>query len=158
MGQTSMEEIGKWMPLSKMESATEQVYIERVSKSMDVKMKNYKLVLIPYMGERNEEVEHYYPELVALCPVTFLPDLNQVYIRYIPDKHIPELKSLKYYLMDYIKLPISHEHLASKILQQIREQVLPKKIAVLLKVNVRGGIYTQCWAGDKELFERELGL
>jgi len=158
MVECTMEEISKWEPLAKMESADEKTYEYRIKSAMDVKMQHYKLTPIQFHGEKDEVVEHFYPELVGLCPVTFLPDVYQVHIRYIPDKYIPELKTLKYYLMDYIKLPISHEHVAAKILKQVREQINPKKIAVLLKTNVRGGIYTNCLAGNKELFDGDNGV
>ena len=38
------------------------------------------------------------PEFTSVCPKTGLPDFGTVTIRYMPDKHCLELKSLKEYL------------------------------------------------------------
>jgi len=146
---TLYEEITtKWIPLSKMESASEEIYRERIEKAYQVELPNSKLTLVPYIGSE-EIVEYNYDELVGLCPVTFLPDLYKLYIRFVPDKYIPELKSLKYYYMDFLKIPISHEHLANKIYKEFKNQIKPKKIYLYMKTNIRGGIETNIEIGDK---------
>ena len=57
-------------------------------------------------------------------------------------KKIPELKSLKFYYMDFKDLPISHEHLCDKIHNELKNSLNPKSIKTTLKTTVRGGIYT----------------
>jgi len=79
-------------------------------------------------------------ELGGLCPMTALPDGYVLTIKYIPNKVIPELKSLKIYLLSYRLLPIFHENLASKIFNDFNNIVKPKKLELVLDVNVRGGI------------------
>ncbi len=37
------------------------------------------------------------PEFTCICPKTGLPDLATIVIKYVPDRHCIELKSLKYY-------------------------------------------------------------
>lgn len=138
---TTLEDIKKWIPLAKMESAGEEEYQKRIRGAMEVELPHENLVLIPYIG-KPEVVEYATDELIGLCPVTFLPDIYTVKIRFIPDKHVPELKSLKYYFLDYAQLPISHEHLASRIYDQFKGQVRPKELRVILEVAIRGGIKT----------------
>lgn len=101
-----------------------------------------ELTPIPYIGEIDQTVQYYYKELTARCPVTGIQDLYKVKIKFIPNKSVPELKSLKMLFLAYRDLPVSHEHLQAKIFKQFEEQVKPKKLSVELDVAVRGGIYT----------------
>ena len=95
-----------------------------------------------YSEGEGKEVTYSTDELVALCPATGYPDFYRLKISYRPDKYIPELKSLKFYIMDYYKIPIFHEHLAVKILNDFVEAVRPKYANIELSVAVRGGIGT----------------
>ncbi len=94
-----------------------------------------------YVGKR-EVVEYIYPELTAVCPQTGLPDYYILRLVYEPDKKLPELKSLKMYLIAYRNHGIWHEHLANRILEDFKEAVEPNWVYVELYVNNRGGIYT----------------
>lgn len=102
--------------------------------------------IIPYIG-LNQLAEYVYPELTALCPMTGLPDTYTVHIILEPKEHLPELKSLKEYFTAYRDLPISHEHLASKIYKEIEETVEPQALTVKLDVAIRGGIKTDITIG-----------
>ena len=82
-------------------------------------------------------------ELTAVCPMTGLPDYYTLRIIYVPDKYIPELKSLKYYLLWYRDKPVFHEHLATMILEDFIKYVKPTRAIVELDVNIRGGIKTK---------------
>lgn len=142
------EIIQNWEPLSKMENASKELYLERVRLAYQVRLPNQNITLIPYIG-LDEKVTYHSDELISLCPVTFLPDLNTLDIIYIPGNWVPELKALKYYLLDYSKLPISHEHLASRIARDLVHHLAPKAFKVTLKVAIRGGITTFIEVGDK---------
>jgi 7-cyano-7-deazaguanine reductase len=98
---------------------------DRIRKAFTTKMP--PLTLIPFTGQMDEQVTYYYPELEAICPVTGLPDNYRLSITFVPDKVIPELKTLKQYLVAFRDLPISHEHLYAKIFTEFKR---------------RGGIYT----------------
>lgn len=152
MGLT-IEEIRRWEPLSKMEHADEKLYKERVTGAYEVVLPHKKLTLIPYVGELPSKtiIEYTSEEVIGLCPVTFLPDIYKITLRYVPKDYVPELKSLKMYFMDFISLPISHEHIASKIFNEVEKQIRPQKIYLECKVNVRGGIYTTVELGDLTL-------
>ena len=54
------------------------------------------------------------PEFTSVCPKTSLPDFGTVTIRYMPDKHCLELKSLKEYLQSYRNLGIFQENIVNR--------------------------------------------
>lgn len=110
-------------------------------------VKNYQMpILRPldfvYEGEP-EEIVHETEELIAVCPMTGLPDFYSLRIGYIPKEHIVELKSLKFYFFAYKDMPIFHEHLCSKILEDFVNAVKPKSTKVFLDAAARGGIGTK---------------
>ena len=123
-----------------MESMKGEALKQRIEKAWNWKMT--ELTPVPYVGVIDQTVTYRYPELTALCPVTGIQDLYEVRIKFVPGEMVPELKSLKFYLMAYRDLPISHEHLQAKIFKDFKEQMNPKSLTVELDVTVRGGIYT----------------
>jgi len=88
------------------------------------------------------EVDIRFPEFTCLCPMTSQPDFAEITIRYIPADLIVELKSLKLYLNAYRNQGIFHEEAVNRILQDFVAAVHPKRVDVVGKFNVRGGIYT----------------
>ena len=82
------------------------------------------------------------PEFNAVCPKTGLPDFGTIYINYIPNKLIIELKSLKLYIVAYRNFGIFHEHVTNKILEDFIRACKPKTIEVTGDFNPRGGIKT----------------
>ena len=98
-------------------------------------------------------VEYIYPELSAICPKTGLPDYYTLKIVFVPDEILPELKSLKMYLVEYRSEGIWHEHLLNRIMDDFVEAVRPKWVYMLLVANPRGGITTKVhryWDKDGE--------
>lgn len=84
--------------------------------------------------------EHTFPELTAVCPTTKLPDFYTIRLLYEPDENLIELKSLKYYFMEYRNVGIYHEELINKIMEDFKAVVKPNWIFIELEVAVRGGI------------------
>ena len=82
------------------------------------------------------------PEFNCVCPKTGLPDFGTLHIKYIPDKHIVELKSLKLYIVKFRNVGIFHEHVTNQILDDFKKACAPKKIAIVGDFNPRGGIKT----------------
>ena len=136
--------MSKWTFTGKIEEMGVDELKRRIKEAYEYKMP--KIVPIPYMGDK-VKVEYKCNELVSLCPMTGYADLNEVIVTFIPDKFVPELKSLRFYFMAYKELPISHEHLASKIRKEFREVVKPKSLEVVINVAPRGGIYTRVTIG-----------
>ena len=82
------------------------------------------------------------PEFNCVCPKTGLPDFGTLYIEYIPNKHIVELKSLKLYIVKFRNVGIFHEHVTNYILDDFKKACDPKKITITGDFNPRGGIKT----------------
>ena len=139
----------KWEFGKVMESMTGEQLRARIEEAYNWPMP--KLAPIPYVGEKGIVVTYDNPELIGLCPVTGIADIYRVIIDFVPNEVVPELKSLKFYFMEYLGLPISHEHLCSKIYKEFNDQVKPAKLYVRLITNVRGGVYTTVELGDKGL-------
>ena len=82
------------------------------------------------------------PEFTSLCPKTGLPDFGTIIIEYIPHKFCVELKSLKYYLLNYRNKGIFYEFAVNKILDDLKKILDPKQITVTGNFTSRGGIST----------------
>ena len=92
--------------------------------------------------ERDYEIEIRCPEFTSLCPKTGLPDFGEIVIRYTPDRACVELKSVKYYLIDYRNQGIFYEAATNKILDDLVAACRPRRMTVTGAFSVRGGITT----------------
>lgn len=136
-----------WWFSKRIEDFPPEELAERIRKVMALPLAD-KIVTIPYVGGP-EIVEYATDELIGLCPATGYPDIYKLSIRYHPDQKLPELKSLKFYLMQYLEIPISHEHLANKIYDDFWDKVEPDDVYLVLTVARRGGIDTIVEVGSK---------
>ncbi len=93
-----------------------------------------------YHGKRDIVISIRQPEFTAVCPMTGLPDFGTITIRYTPDKMIVELKSLKYYLLQYRNVGIFYEHVVNRILDDLVDALNPKWMEVHGAFTARGGI------------------
>ncbi len=96
----------------------------------------------PHPG-RAYEVTCETPEFTCVCPMTGQPDFATVRIRYTPDNHIVELKSLKLYLWSYRDEGAFHEDVTNRILNDVVAAARPRWAEVVGDFNVRGGIKTE---------------
>jgi 7-cyano-7-deazaguanine reductase len=80
------------------------------------------------------------PEYTSVCPMTGLPDYGCITVTYRPDRHIIELKSFKYYLLQYRNVGIFYEHLVNRILQDLVSALSPKWMQVTGDFSSRGGV------------------
>jgi len=136
-----------WQFEPSMEAMSDEDIKERIRRVYEYEIPA-KIRPIPYIGDKREVVTYSSEELVARCPVTGLPDFYKIAIEFVPDETIPELKSLKYYLLGYLDLPISHEHLVSKVYRDLEAAVRPSRLRITLDVAVRGGITTRVVLGE----------
>ena len=67
--------------------------------------------------DRDYEVNITIPEFTCICPRTGQPDFATIRIRYIPDQHLVELKSLKLYIWSYRNEGAFHEDVTNRILR-----------------------------------------
>ncbi|MFW6052440.1 MAG: preQ(1) synthase [Desulfosalsimonas sp.] len=95
-----------------------------------------------YSATRDIDIVIEQPEYTSLCPRTGLPDFGRITISYTPGNWIIELKSLKYYLLQYRNVGIFYENAVNRILEDLVDVLSPKKMAVVGEFTSRGGIST----------------
>ncbi len=83
------------------------------------------------------------PEFTSVCPKTGLPDFATITIEYIPNKLCLELKSLKYYLLEYRDMGIFMENTANKILDDVVKAAKPKCARIIANFTPRGGLKSE---------------
>lgn len=92
--------------------------------------------------ERDYLIEIRSPEFTSVCPKTGLPDFGEIQIRYTPDRTCIELKSLKYYLVEFRNQGIFYEAVTNKILDDLVAACQPRRMTVTGAFSARGGITT----------------
>lgn len=92
--------------------------------------------------KRDYVIRHECPEYTALCPVTGQPDFGTIVVLYEPDRLCIELKSLKLYLWSFRDEGHYFEQVTGLILDDLVKALGPKRMTVIGKFNVRGGITT----------------
>ena len=92
--------------------------------------------------ERDFEIEIRCPEFTSVCPMTGLPDFGEIRITYVPDTRCVELKSLKYYLIEFRNRGIFYEAVTNQILDDLVALLDPRRMTVTGDFSVRGGIKT----------------
>jgi 7-cyano-7-deazaguanine reductase len=95
----------------------------------------------PHEG-RDYEIDISFPEFTCLCPRSGYPDFATMRIRYIPDRKIVELKSLKLYLNSFRNIPISHEDVTNTIYAGLEKKLNPRFLEVIGDFNPRGNVKT----------------
>jgi 7-cyano-7-deazaguanine reductase len=92
--------------------------------------------------ERDYEISISCPEFTSVCPMTGLPDFGEIRISYTPDALCVELKSLKYYLIEFRNRGIFYEQATNQILDDLVALLEPRQMTVVGDFSVRGGIKT----------------
>ena len=92
--------------------------------------------------ERDYEIAIQCHEFTSLCPKTGLPDFGEIRITYVPHAHCVELKSLKYYMIEFRNKGIFYEHVTNQILDDLVAAIHPRRMTVIGDFSVRGGIKT----------------
>jgi len=93
-----------------------------------------------YQATRDIHITIRQPEYTSVCPMTGLPDVGCITIDYVPGKTIIELKSLKYYLLQYRNVGIFYENIVNHILDDLVSVLQPKYMTVTGEFTARGGI------------------
>jgi 7-cyano-7-deazaguanine reductase len=103
-----------------------------------------------YHAKRGIDITVRNPEYTSVCPMTGLPDFGCITVRYCPDKKIVELKSFKYYLLQYRNVGIFYEHVVNRILDDLVLIIKPKKMSVEGEFTARGGVTSRVIAEYQE--------
>jgi 7-cyano-7-deazaguanine reductase len=97
--------------------------------------------------ETDYEEEIVTGEFTTLCPLNpGQPDYATLTIKYVPDKLIVELKSLKFYLTSYRMVEIFFEEATNRVLNDLVDAIKPRRMEIVAEWNVRGGIGTKITA------------
>jgi len=119
-----------------------------------VKKKVLETIAYTYKGRRDIDITIQQPEFTSVCPMTGLPDFGRITIKYRPDRKLVELKSLKFYLLQYRNVGIFYEHVVNQILDDLVDVVKPRWMEITGNFTARGGITTQATAvyeGEKDV-------
>src|SRR5262249_49737328 len=98
----------------------------------------------------------------CICPMTGQPDFATFTITYVPGPRLVELKSLKLYLWSFRQEGAFHEDITNRVLEDLVASIEPRRMKVVSKWNVRGGIYTVvkaeypsiCWSPAADVLEQ----
>ncbi|MBI4284809.1 MAG: NADPH-dependent 7-cyano-7-deazaguanine reductase QueF [Chloroflexi bacterium] len=121
--------------------STDKYAARRFDTQTEVAIDTDVLEAIPfaYPGS-GTEVTYETDEFTAVCPWTGLPDFARLSIRYMPDRSLVELKSLKYYLTSFRNVGILQEHAVNRVLKDLVRLLQPVSMTVEAEYQERGGI------------------
>lgn len=100
------------------------------------------LEIWPNKHEKSYLVKITLPEFMSLCPRSGYPDFATVYLEYIPDKWVVELKAIKLYINSFMHRHISHEDSANEIYDTLHAKLSPKWMKIVMDFNPRGNVHT----------------
>ncbi len=92
--------------------------------------------------EKDYTIKITLPEFSCRCPRSGYPDFATIYVEYIPDKWVVELKALKLYINTFLNRYISHEDSANEIYDLLYSKLRPKWLKVTADFNPRGNVHT----------------
>lgn len=82
------------------------------------------------------------PEYTCKCPFSGYPDFATIYISYIPDQKVVELKAIKLYINSYRDRYISHEEAVNQILDDFVAACDPLAVTIKGDYQPRGNVHT----------------
>lgn len=114
-------------------------YGEKIIKEFDVEK---DLEIWPNQHKKNYVIKLTLPEFCCLCPRSGYPDFATIYIDYIPNDWVVELKAIKLYINSFMNRNISHENSANEIYDLLDTKLQPKWLKVVADFNPRGNVHT----------------
>lgn len=121
---------------SELEQSSEMKYGERlIAEGQLITFPN------PRIGRRYD-VNISLPEFTCKCPFSGYPDFATVYISYVPNEKVVELKSLKLYINSFRDRYISHEESINQILDDFVAACDPLEATVKGDFAPRGNVHT----------------
>ena len=99
---------------------------------------------------RDYWIQFQVPEFTCHCPLTGQPDFAHFTIDMVADTLCVELKSLKMYFWSFRNEGAFHEAVTNTILDDIVAATRPRFIRITAKWFVRGGIYTNVIAEQRQ--------
>ena len=100
------------------------------------------LEIWPNKNKKNYKIKITLPEFMCKCPRSGYPDFATVYLEYIPNEWVVELKAVKLYINSFMNRYISHEDSANEIFDTLYNKLKPKWMKVVMDFNPRGNVHT----------------
>ncbi|RAX56833.1 NADPH-dependent 7-cyano-7-deazaguanine reductase QueF [Helicobacter monodelphidis] len=82
------------------------------------------------------------PEFTCLCPRSGYPDFATIYVDYVPQRYVIELKAIKIYINSFRTRYISHEDSVNEIYSLLWNKLQPKELVVKADFYPRGNVHT----------------
>jgi len=96
----------------------------------------------PNEHKKNYTIDIELPEFMCKCPRSGYPDFATIYLSYIPNEKVIELKALKLYINSFMNRYISHENATNEIYDTLYEKLQPKWMRIKADFNPRGNVHT----------------
>ena len=103
----------------------------------------YLLQKIDYSGPR-QRISYQMNEFAPVCPFSGLPDTRIVWVYYIPQNKLVELKTLKYYLISSRNVSIYKEDVTSRVFNDLNPLLEPEELLKKTHYSTSGEIDTTC--------------
>ena len=107
------------------------------------------LQTIEYSGPR-QRISYQMSEFATVCRFSGFPDTGIVWVDYIPQNRLVELKSLKYYFISFRNVGIYQEDVTSRIFNDLNPLVELEELRIKTLYGTRGGIDTTCTINSNE--------
>ncbi|ASM34275.1 7-cyano-7-deazaguanine reductase [Campylobacter sputorum subsp. bubulus] len=114
-------------------------YGEKIIKEFDI---DKDMEIWPNKWENDYVIRITLPEFVCLCPRSGYPDFAKIFLIYVPDKKVIELKAIKLYINSFMNKNMSHEDSINEIYHTLDKLLEPKYIRVVGDFNPRGNVHT----------------
>lgn len=95
----------------------------------------------PRVGRRYD-INITLPEFTCKCPFSGYPDFATIYVTYVPDQRVVELKALKLYINSFRDRYISHEESVNQILDDFVAACDPLEVKIKGDFMPRGNVHT----------------
>ena len=122
-----------------MSEELEMKYGEKILKEFDIES---DLEVWENKQTRDYVIKITLPEFCCLCPRSGYPDFATIYLEYIPNKLVVELKAIKLYINSFMNRNISHEDSINEIYSVLEKKLEPKFMKIVGDFNPRGNVHT----------------
>ncbi len=109
------------------------------------------LEIWPNKHQKSYVIKITLPEFACLCPRSGYPDFATIYLEYIPNEWVVELKAIKLYINSFMTRHISHEDSANEIYDVLYKKLSPKWMKVVADFNPRGNVHTVIEIDSKKI-------
>ena len=122
-------------------TSVESTYIKVENTLPHTAIDTFKLIKVPWNAHSNRRLHSDLAtsEYVARCPWSGMPDFAQLAIRYQPQDHLLEMKSLKMYITSFMDVGITMEEACQRICDDISAVIKPHWLEVQMSFSARGG-------------------